>query len=1004
MGIGASGGLILRNRIYSAMSVKCYTRSAFCVLLSLFLILMSIAPAMSVYAENTEGQTPSEQNGDTPDNINPDPSDPTEKRNSDIEEKTDPDKEANTDTDTNSDTDTEKSDEKGQRASDTPKDEKEYVAAIGDDKFLTLQDAIDAAKDGDKILLLSDLKESVKLVKKNVTIDGQNHSVRGNGGSVFYTSNGKVTLENMTITDGNGEKGGGVNSWGTTLTIKNCNIVNNKATYGAGLYTDNAAVTIDRTNIDNNIAEGNGGAYYIYMSGAKNISISNSSICNNKANRAGAINACLYAAVNFKVTNTKINNNQSDGGMFGTVSLNGYKDPTCTFTGGEIVGNTGYAAGGIEAKGVHLYITGTKITKNHAVSTDEDAAGGIKADAFSSGTIFMSGGVVEGNTTAGSGKANDVYIDKNVSNVQLPRPSQMDVSNPEAMAWRDETNDTITKEGISGQRSIDRFLTLVNEEILVNGLYIDGVNGNDEGDGALEHPIKTLDKAKELLAKNKLDSIKVLNTITVSEDVDMAGATLIRAEEFASGSILSIAKDSNVTMTNTVVDGNREADVSVAAAAVIVNRGATLTLDKGAVVQNNAISVANRNIKPGGIDCFGDLIMNDGAVVRNNKGTIGGGVRVDNGNFTMNGGEITENIAVELSYDSYDYCYGGGVLLIRGAKMTMNGGSIHTNDADGSGGGISLGHRHSSSVTNNGTVSFEMNGGTISNNYARNAGGGLMVQCSTIAELKAGTISDNIAQGGRCAHAGGGIYVNGYHEETLKELGIEHGRLYVYNTEISGNDASALGGAIACCGTGHGLVGNHQGTVIFDNKNGNKEKADIFFDGLEWTPLGNDWWSIRELEELPYTSYVSAIMLNGGKYNWTDPEGNAVDVEKLAQINKAIKLKTAATATDTDVKESLKMATVHITGNKSHNNGGGIGCNGIMYFGDAVESAFEEPPEIPEEKTEVKGAVELSENEEDIAVVKGAHTGDERDMAHLIVLMLMSAVSMMVIGGHRRNN
>ena len=1030
----------MNNKFFSRKAAYNIYKNAFCVILSL-MIISGIAPAMSVFAEEENLHPQSEQVTDqseqataqgestnyntsadesTADNEASDGDTAQQKDEQVSEEKDDSDVESTTPAaDKNSNT-VNTVDSNGEAEKEEPANEGSAnpAAKIGDTEYETLQEAVDAAADGQTIILLRDIKESVKLAKKNVKIDGKGFTVRGDNASVFYITGGRVTIENLTATEGNGRSGGGIYASGGTLTIKNCNIVNNNAEHGGGLYTDNAGITIQNTKIDNNVANGNGGAYYIYMSAAKTIQITDSSMCNNTANRSGAVCACLYDAVRLFITNTKINNNKGDGGMFGAVALSGYKNPLCNIKGGEIIGNTGYEAGGLDIDSVRVNIDGTKIRGNHATSTEKDAAGGIKVDGFSDGSFSMTSGVLEGNTTAGSGKANDIYIDKYITNVQLMRPSQMDIEDAESRAWRDVINDIITSEGISGQKSFNRYFTLVNEKVIAEGIYIDGVNGNDDAEGTLEHPVKTPGRVKELLEKYGLDTAKVLGTIELSEDIDMDGATLIRADEFTKDPIFRITRNSDVRITNTIVDGNSESDVSVASPLVTVETAATLTLDKGSVIQNNAVGASTNNIEAGGIECYGNLIMEDGATVRNNKGTLGGGILIESGSFVMNGGDITGNKAVEIYYEDRKFSYGGGVLLIRGAKMTMNGGSVDSNKADGSGGGISLGHLISESVTNNGTVTFEMNGGEISGNTAFGAGGGIFVQCSTVAVLNAGYITDNQAEGSEAAHAGGGIYINGYHEDYLKEEGIDHGKLYAYNTEISGNQANGLGGAIACCGTGHGIVGNNLGTAIFDNTNGREEKTDIFFDGTDWNPYMGGWWIVTKPEKLPYISYVSTTMLNGADYHWVENENKAADAEALATINSEYKLRTDASETDKDVIESQKMTTVHITGNKSFNNGGGIGCNGMMFFGDAVESEYEEyeePEEIIEEevseeetetKAEVKGVYELSEEPKEIetvSTVKGVATGDRTDMMNLIALMVCSAALLIAIGHRRRS-
>jgi predicted outer membrane repeat protein len=106
------------------------------------------------------------------------------------------------------------------------------------------------------------------------------------------------------------------------------------------------------------------------------------------------------------------------------------------------------------------------------------------------------------------------------------------------------------------------------------------------------------------------------------------------------------------------------------------------------------------------------LIMNHGVRITGNSSDSNSGSAVYvRGTFTMNGGEISGNTAVE----------GGGVSLAGSSLGTfiMNGGKISSNTAAYNGGGvyISLG-------------AFIMNGGEISGNTAKNYGGGVYVDQS----------------------------------------------------------------------------------------------------------------------------------------------------------------------------------------------------------------------------------------------------------------------------------
>ena len=115
----------------------------------------------------------------------------------------------------------------------------------------------------------------------------------------------------------------------------------------------------------------------------------------------------------------------------------------------------------------------------------------------------------------------------------------------------------------------------------------------------------------------------------------------------------------------------------------------------------------------------------------------GGGVYVADGSFTMNGGTIAGNDAVNRA---------GCVYVESGCSFTMNGGTISNNRATISGGVFVQG-------------SFTMNGGMISGNTSNGNGGGVHVDYGGSFTMNGGTISGNEVRGR--TGTGGGVCVNG---------------------------------------------------------------------------------------------------------------------------------------------------------------------------------------------------------------------------------------------------
>ena len=137
--------------------------------------------------------------------------------------------------------------------------------------------------------------------------------------------------------------------------------------------------------------------------------------------------------------------------------------------------------------------------------------------------------------------------------------------------------------------------------------------------------------------------------------------------------------------------------------------------------------------------------MNDGSITENElsaSGTgDGGGVYLENGSFTMNGGSITNN--------TDGIKRGGAIAVKETALFTMNAGTISGNSASSDGGGIYL---FGDSWGNKGRCII--NGGTITKNHCESNGGGISV--SGDCTVNAGAV----ITGNTCDNNGGDIYVH----------------------------------------------------------------------------------------------------------------------------------------------------------------------------------------------------------------------------------------------------
>ena len=160
----------------------------------------------------------------------------------------------------------------------------------------------------------------------------------------------------------------------------------------------------------------------------------------------------------------------------------------------------------------------------------------------------------------------------------------------------------------------------------------------------------------------------------------------------------------SVVIANNTARGYRSGEYeSGAYGGGVYIQGGTFTMNGGAIWENEAIGDYSRG---GGVYVDGNNYSDSSFVA---------------GNFTMNGGAIMENTAKSTLDDSWNAAAGGGVYIGDGI-FTMSGGWIERNTVEGnlhpSGGGVYVKQAYSSSYGFNMGGIFNMTGGEISQNIS----------------------------------------------------------------------------------------------------------------------------------------------------------------------------------------------------------------------------------------------------------------------------------------------
>lgn len=310
------------------------------------------------------------------------------------------------------------------------------------------------------------------------------------------------------------------------------------------------------------------------------------------------------------------------------------------------------------------------------------------------------------------------------------------------------------------------FNTIININVsgtakAIGNLYVSNSGSDTEGDGTLENPYLTIQKAYN--EAPKVANIYIMNDIIATTTINIKANKKIKLTSCdnngnTSDNIINkISRDSTLTryiidetvgeltLENIILDGdNIDSQTAILSASnnskIIMEKNSTITNGKnyngqGANIRLYAgiLTINNGEISNGDVGSNGgggiwthnnSTIDMSGGIIKNNKGCSGGGIVLQSSIFNMKNGTISNNI-------SSSSCCGGGINIGAQSSLTMLGGTFSNNNAR-NGGGICI---------NSGT--FIMNSGKISNNKSSNNGGGIYITNGGVFTYNSGIICEN---------------------------------------------------------------------------------------------------------------------------------------------------------------------------------------------------------------------------------------------------------------------
>lgn len=705
------------------------------------------------------------------------------------------------------------------------------------------------------------------------------------GGGVLIMASGTNTVKGkMTLKGGTIEKntataqGGGVYaSTDTSFCMEGGTITGNSAKrLGGGIYLLISTGTITGGTIENNISEEDGGGIALSVNGDPVLNLQGGTVTGNTAPNSGGIHTNESSILNISGNPKVIGNNA--GGKASNLKL----------AGDALLMNVGTMTEGaqVSVTGVPF----RAISK--PVSTDCSASFGSDSSLYSvkyvNGALYLDVAVAHNHCACGGAATGCDHTQLKFapweSATTLPETGAYYLLNDVQLTDYDTVSDDLIlclnghdiiaadgKRTLNLAKNSGATLTIVDCTAHTNekGEYICGAitGGNQQSAGAIY-----LNGGTTL----KLYSGKISgNTANAGAGIYSAGTVYMYGGEISNnkavnatsnrhgGGVMINGANAAFHMAGGTIKGNEAAQYG---GGVFITGGAKATFTGGKLLDNKAerggglalyknafevgaVTISGNTAEEGGglyVASGADVTLKDAAITGNSAAS-GAGVSVREAKAKLVSGEISGNtadggsgggmyavgegaqITVQGGKISGNTAkFGGGVLTLTNAQLTLKDGSIEKNTTTAQGGGV---------YVSTGTQ-FCMEGGKIAGNTAKRLGGGVYNLNST-SNISGGIIENNTSDegGGAMGTTAGTLILEGVVVRN-NQSGKHGGALYLVNsttkkdgqtvsrpataqllkgTEISGNAAekSACGGGIFVSGEGSQVV--IDGAVITKN-------------------------------------------------------------------------------------------------------------------------------------------------------------------------------------------
>lgn len=605
----------------------------------------------------------------------------------------------------------------------------EYVAAIGNNKYIKLQDAIDAANNSNtEIILLRDIitgRTNTILEDKNITINQNNHSIKSFNNITMFTNNGIFAINN-------GENSFDMNNISANKFIINNGRVNYKniktksqVDFGLIINNENAEFTMDsgelittKKQVLNNSGQLtiNGGKIYYTLSSvtydSNNLINNNGNIIINNSNmKFGGSGSVIYN--NGTVT---VNNITAElcGSSSGTTSFINNQSTAHTYLNGGIYGISSCKKGIIVTNNGLLDITGT-------ISNQLD-----------NNSVYSKGGTINiENATITQDNSNSLLYLEGTSNLNVTN-SSITNTNHNAIHLNGKGTTNIVSGTIKSTNSVAIYVpgsgilnigtknasadkNIVKIEGLVKGLScynenfaVNFYDGTISGNIAIDGIINDIEDGYDIILEQDGDT-----------QHKYLGLEPVVRNKRTGVSYNTIQEAINAASDNDTLELLREYSTTVTASTITNNKVLTFDLMGNSIYQNNPKLFINTGTLTMKTSVDGGSIRASVGVTFDNSGTL----NIDNGiYYHRSDTDIIVNAENAILNISGGEIYSTNSRIIdNSGRISITGGKLYTTDTAGGWNGKFHLIANSSTgeiIINGGEIKFSGSGAVIFN-YGR---------------------------------------------------------------------------------------------------------------------------------------------------------------------------------------------------------------------------------------------------------------------------------------------